>query len=220
MKIIAIGAHLDDLELACGGTLAKAAKNGHEVRMVVMSKSDYIHYSGKYGRTAETAVMEGEEAAKILGVEQFKVYDFPTKDIPNDSKVVEVLNEEFDTFQPDLIITHWQFDTHKSHMNTSLATIAAARYFNSIVMFEPFPPAGRSYAAFRPQLYIDITETIDTKLSALSTHKSELHKYGVEWVDTIKARAQLRGFELISNDPKRLKYAEVFEVVRLNFNFL
>ena len=220
MKIIAIGAHFDDLELACGGTIAKAANNGHEVKMIVLSKSDYQHYSGTYGRNANIAAQEGKKAAKILGVKNLIVYGFATKDIPNDSEVVEVLNKEFDEFQPDLIITHWQFDTHKSHMNTALTTIAAGRYFNSIIMFEPFPPAGRSYAAFRPQLYVDITKTIDIKLEALGTHKSELKKYGPEWIKTIKARASLRGFELISNDPNRTKYAEAFEVVRLNFNFL
>lgn len=220
MKIIAIGAHLDDLELACGGTLAKFVKNGHDVKMIVMSKSGYKHYSGKYGRSEKDAIREGKLAAGILGVTNLNILDFPNKDIPNDSSVVEVLNKEFDEFQPDLIMTHWHFDTHKSHMNTALATVAAARYFNSIIMFEPFPPAGRSYAAFRPQLYVDITDTIDIKLKALATHESELKKYGPEWVNTIKARAQLRGFELISNDPQRLKYAEVFEVVRLSFNFL
>jgi LmbE family N-acetylglucosaminyl deacetylase len=220
MKIIAIGAHLDDLELACGGTLAKAVKNGHEVRMVVLSKSDYTHYNGLKGRSSEIAIQEGKKAALVLGVENLKIYDFPTKDIPNDSSVVEVLNKEFDEFQPDLIFTHWQFDTHKAHMNTALATFAAGRYYNSILMFEPFPPAGRSYAAFRPQLYIDITEEIELKIASLKEHKSELEKYGEEWFNTIKARAQYRGFELISNDPKRLKYAEAFEVVRLNFNLL
>lgn len=219
MKIIAVGAHLDDLELACGGTIAKAIRNKHEVRMIVLSKSDYLHYNGTYRRNANIAIREGEEAAEILGVKYLKIYDFPTKDIPNDSKVVEVLNREFDEFQPDLILTHWQFDTHKSHMNTALTTIAAGRYYNSIIMFEPFPPAGRSYAAFRPQLYVDITDSIERKLKALSAHKSELEKYGPEWVETIRARAKLRGFELISNEPKRLKYAEAFEIVRLNFNF-
>lgn len=220
MKIIAVGAHLDDIELACGGTLARAAAKGHDVRMLVMSKSGYEHYSGKYGRSEESALIEGFKAAEILGVEELKVFDFPNKDIPNDSSVVETLNKEFDDFEPDLIITHWQFDTHKSHANTALTTMAAARYFNSIIMFEPFPPAGRSYAAFRPQLYIDITDTIEIKLKALSTHRSEVAKYGPDWIETIKARAKLRGFEMISNDPNRNKYAETFEIVRLGFDFL
>lgn len=222
MKIIAVGAHLDDLELACGGTIAKAIKNGHEVRMVVLSDSSYKHYSGKGGRSAKEAIQEGKEAAKILGVleNNLLVSNFPSKDIENNSEVVEVLNKEFDDFQPDLIFTHWQFDTHKSHMNTALATFAAGRYFNSILMFEPFPPAGRSYMTFRPQLYIDITETINIKLAALSIHQSELKKYGPEWVETIKARAALRGFELLNTNFKKQRYAEAFEVLRLNLDIL
>lgn len=216
MRIIAIGAHLDDLELACGGTIAKAVKNGHDVRMIVLSNSGYTHYSGKPGRDANVAVAEGKRAAEILGVKKLQIYDFPNKDIPNDSTVVETLNAEFDEFKPDLIFTHWTFDTHKSHANTALATLAAARYFNSIIMYEPFPPAGRSYVAFRPQYYVDITDTIDIKLQALSAHKSELEKYGPEWINTIAARARLRGFEMISNNVREEKYAEVFEIVRLN----
>jgi LmbE family N-acetylglucosaminyl deacetylase len=44
MKILAIGAHLDDIELACGGVLAKAVRNGHEVKMVVMTNSAYENF--------------------------------------------------------------------------------------------------------------------------------------------------------------------------------
>lgn len=218
MKIIAIGAHLDDLELACGGSLAKFVKNGHQVRMVVLSESNYVHYSGKYGRSADVAIKEGRKATEIIGVTDFKLFNFPAKDIDNNSVLVETLNKEFDDFQPDLILTHWQFDTHKSHANTALATFAAARYFNSIMMYEPFPPAGRSYSTFRPQYYIDISETIEIKLQALSQHKSELSKYGEEWINTIEARARLRGFEMISNDAKTVKYAETFEIVRFGYD--
>lgn len=220
MKVMFVGAHLDDLELACGGTIAKCVKRGNTVKMVVLSQSDYRHYSGRYGRSVEEARAEGEKSAAALGVNNLTVYPFPAKDIPNDSSVVEVLNREFDTFRPDLIFTHWQFDTHRSHSNTALATIAAGRYFNSILMFEPFPPGGRSYAPFRPQLYVDITEAIDTKIAALSLHQSELEKYGPEWIETIVARARLRGFEMISNDAKSIRYAETFEVVRLGFDFI
>jgi LmbE family N-acetylglucosaminyl deacetylase len=216
LKIIAVGAHLDDLELACGGTLAKAIRFGHEVRMVVLSRSGYKHYSGKYERSNEEAMKEGKKAAQILGIRDIQIYDYPAKDIPNDSSVVESLNEEFDSFKPDLIFTHWEFDTHRSHANSALATFAAARYFNSIMMYEPFPPGGRSYMTFRPQFYIDITDFIDVKLKALGTHRSELKKYGPEWINTIRARAALRGFEMINNNIRRVRYAESFEVLRLD----
>ena len=55
-KIIAVGAHLDDIEIACGGTLAKAVDKGHTVKMIVFSESSYSHYSGTTLRTETQAV--------------------------------------------------------------------------------------------------------------------------------------------------------------------
>ena len=53
MKILAVGAHLDDIELACGGTLAKAVSKNHQVKMIVMSESGYMNYDGRIMRTSE-----------------------------------------------------------------------------------------------------------------------------------------------------------------------
>jgi LmbE family N-acetylglucosaminyl deacetylase len=221
LRIVAVGAHLDDIEIACGGTLARAIERGHLVRMVVLSKSGFSHYDGRLGRTEENALEEGKKAASLLGVNDLVVCDFPNKDVPYDSSVVELLNANFDEFNPDLIITHWTFDTHKSHQNTALSTIAAARYFGSVLMFEPFPPGGRSYVGFRPQLYVDITTNIEQKLSALRAHKSQYARYGKEdWLGAVKARAQLRGYDLLSREWKGVKFAEAFEIVRLNLDLL
>ena len=220
LKIIAIGAHIDDIEVACGGTIAKAIDKGHIVKMVVLSKSAYADYDGNIIRDEQTAVKEGTEAASILGIKDFEFHDFPAKDIPNDSVVVELLNSKLDEFKPDLILTHWPFDTHKSHQNTSLATMAAGRYYNSILMFEPFPPGGRSYMAFRPQLYVDITKYMDKKLKALKAHRTEYNKYGKQkWISAVKARAKFRGYDLISHEDCGERYSESFEIVRLNIEF-
>ena len=86
--IVAIGAHLDDIELAAGGTLAKAIRDGHDVHMIVMSQSGYEDYNGKVMRTNETAVQEGQNAAKVLGVKDLEILDFSNKDIAYDSKAV------------------------------------------------------------------------------------------------------------------------------------
>jgi LmbE family N-acetylglucosaminyl deacetylase len=221
LGIIAIGAHLDDIEIACGGTLAKAIANGHRVKMVVLSKSAYTHYDGEIRRTEQTAVREGTKAAAILGIDDFEFHDLPAKDIPHDSAVVELINAKIDSFRPDVILTHWPFDTHKSHQNTSLSTMAAGRYYNSILMFEPFPPGGRSYVAFRPQLYVNITDYLDKKLAALRAHRSEYMKYGKQnWINAVRARARFRGFDLICNENRDEVYAEAFEIVRLSIDFL
>lgn len=211
MKILAIGAHLDDIELACGGTLAKAVKNGHIVKMLVMTDSSYTNHDGKVMRTRDEAYTEGMEAAKALGVTDLEILDLPIKNIPYNGESVEKINRVIDEFKPDYIFTHWIHDTHQDHVHTGMATMSAARLYNNIFMYEPFPPSGRSYNAFRPQAYFDISSTIDDKLASLRAHKSQHAKYGEQWLEATEGRARMRGFE------SNTKYAEVFEIVRTDF---
>lgn len=211
MNILAIGAHLDDIELACGGTLAKAMKNGHKVKMLVMTDSAYKNFDGTVLRTSEEAYTEGMDAAKALGVTDVEILNFPIKNVPYSGESVEQINRVIDEFNPDYIFTHWVHDTHQDHMNTAMATISAARYKTNIFMHEPFPPSGRSYTAFRPQAYFDISDTIEEKIESLKEHKSQHEKYGDDWTDAVLGRARARGFE------SGYKYAEVFEIVRTDF---
>lgn len=205
-----VGAHLDDIELAAAGTAARLVQAGALVRFLVMSTSAYTTYDGSRCREAGVAVAEGKEAATTLGVKQLDILEFPAKDVENHSTVVEAINEVVDDFRPTLVFTHWPFDTHRSHANTSLATIAAGRYSNSIVMYEPITPAGRSYVGFRPQLYVNIDDTVELKLRALRQHRSEYEKYGGEkWIEGVEARSRYRGYEMGA------RYGESFEISRM-----
>jgi len=210
MKILAIGSHADDIELGCGGTIAKAIQKGHVVKMIIMTKSVYENYDGKILRTADEVDKEVADAARALNVpiENVGMLDFPNKDVPYGSTSVQTLNKILDDFRPDLILTHWPFDTHQDHRHTSLSTISASRYYNNILMYEPFPPSGRSYVAYRPQVYIDISKTLPQKIASIKAHKSQVIKYGKAWIESVKGRASLRGFEC------GVKYAETFEVLR------
>jgi LmbE family N-acetylglucosaminyl deacetylase len=209
MRIVAVGAHLDDIELACGGTLAKAVGNGAAVKMVVLSPSAYTYHDGRVMRVKERALDEGRQAASVLGVTDLTVLDWPAKDIPYHSEVVEPLDALITEFNPDIIFGHWPFDTHQAHKSTSLSTISASRYFNTILLYEPITPAGRSYVAFRPQVYSDISDFIDQKIDSLKAHRTEYQKYGERWLGAVRARANHRGFEM------GVDYAEAFEVMRL-----
>lgn len=214
MKIIAIGAHLDDIEIAVGGTLAKAILYGHEVKALILSKSGYTNYNGDQMRSDESAVKEGTNALNILGITDIDILDFPTKDIPFRSDVVEAIDRVISTYNPDIIFTHHPFDTHQAHAGVSNATIAAARRKNTVFFYEPISPSGRSYVAFRPQLYIPIEETVEKKLDSLRAHTTEYHKFGKEdWVVGVHARCGFRGYEI------GRKYAEAFEILRLEMTF-
>ena len=197
MKILAVGAHLDDIEIACGGTLAKAIENGHEVKVLIMSKSGYTNKEGEIQRSDALAVEEGTNALHILGIQNIEILSFPTKDIPFHSEVVNAIDMTISTYNPDVIFTHHPFDTHQAHVGVSNATIAAARRKNTVFFYEPITPSGRSYVAFRPQLYVDIAQTIDKKVASLREHKSEYKKFGGEdWVEGVHARCGFRGYEI------------------------
>jgi len=212
MKIIAIGAHLDDIEIGAGGTLSKLIKDGNEVKMLVMSESAFADFDGNIIRTREQAMNEGHKASEILGAKFIEILDFPNKDVPYNSISVEIIDSNLTRFKPDLIFTHSPHDTHQDHRNTALATISAARYFNNILFYEPFHPAGKSYMPHRPQIYFDITETLEKKIAMLEAHESQLKKYGENWIKAMLGRAKLRGYECSAD------YAETFECLRLKLS--
>ena len=214
MKILAVGAHLDDIEIACGGTLAKAIEAGHDVKVIIMSKSGYTNEEGKLQRSDEIAIAEGTNALHILGIYDIEILDFPTKDIFFQSDVVNAIDVIMSFYNPDIIFTHHPFDTHQAHVGVSNATIAAARRKNTIFFYEPITPSGRSYVAFRSQLYVDIESTLEKKIASLREHKSEYNKFGAEdWIEGVRYRCGFRGYEIGK------KFAEAFEVLRIEMSF-
>lgn len=214
MKILAVGAHLDDIEIACGGTLAKAIENGHRVKVLIMSKSGYTNKEGRMQRSDEVAVEEGTNALHALGIQEIEILDFPTKDIPWRSDVVNAIDLCIADYDPDVIFTHHPFDTHQAHAGVSNATVAAARRRNTVFFYEPITPSGRSYVAFRPQLYVDIGQTIEKKLTSLGS----ISRNTINLARRTGSRAfthlcGFRGYEIGK------KYAEAFEVLRIEMGF-
>ena len=112
-----------------------------------------------------------------------------------------------------MIFTHHPFDTHQAHVGVSKSTISAARRKNTIFFYEPITPSGRSYVAFKPQVYVDITETMDLKLDSLVKHVTEYKKFGKEWIEGVRCRCGFRGYEM------GVKFAEAFEVLRCELSF-
>lgn len=213
MKIFVVGAHLDDIELACGGTLAKAVEAGHQVKVLIMSKSGYTNFDGKLMRKDEDAVQEGINAMNVLGIKDIEILDFSTKDIPYESNVIEAIDSRMSEFNPDVIFTHHPFDTHQAHVGVSKSTISAARRKNTVFLFEPITPSGRSYVPFKPQMYVDISMTMDKKIESLKKHVTEYKKFGEEWITGVTCRAGFRGYEIGK------EYAEAFEVLRCELSF-
>lgn len=208
LTILAIGAHGDDIELACGGSLAKAVNKGHEVVMVVITGVDSNDHKNVSIRENGNAEKEAKAAAKVLGVTKLIILGYEDTLVPYSAELIAKLDDIMIKHEPDIIFTHFVFDTHQDHIRTAHATISAARRQNTILLYEPINPSGQGYIAFRPQVYVDISKTIDQKINSLKAHKSQYVKYTENWIDGVTARAKFRGFEMGS------EYAECFEVVR------
>src|SRR5574341_1024723 len=207
-NILAVGAHADDIEIGCGGTVARHVEKGDNVIILVMSESSYTDYRGKILRSIEEGISEEENAAKVLGAKIINL-GFTNKKVPYSQESIEAINKVIDDYNIDTIYTHWHNDTHQDHMRTTQSVFSAGRYIKNILMYEPEYPAGRSFLGFWNQYYVDITSTFDIKMEALKCHKSQIKKYGDHFIDAVEAKARHRGYEIGA------KYAECFEVLRL-----
>ena len=79
MRVLAIGAHADDIELGMGGTICKHVSSGDYVCMLIITHSEYNFHNGKVMRTRSVAQKEAKNAAQILGVSNLKCLNYKTK---------------------------------------------------------------------------------------------------------------------------------------------
>ncbi|MFC2034999.1 PIG-L deacetylase family protein [Chloroflexota bacterium] len=198
MNIIVFNPHPDDAEVLMGGTIASYTQKGHDVLMVVVTIPNQ----------KEKRIKEAEKAATILGA-RISLLDIDPYELVFNRRLVEVFDEVMKAFSPDIIYTSWIHDSHQDHVAVSQATIAAARKNNcSLYMFEQALPSGLTPYGFRAQTFVDISDTMESKIKSVLAHESQVQNFSEQWIQGIRARATYMGFQI------NVKYAEAFEVVK------
>jgi LmbE family N-acetylglucosaminyl deacetylase len=194
--IIAIGAHPDDIELGCGGTIHEAVKDGTRVVAVTMTKGE---------QSGDGCQRCGEARAALakLGVTEVHFGDFPDTEIPASHEAVRFLETFVNKENPETILTHSVNSMHQDHRQVGWLTVAAFRTAPRILAYE----TPRVTSEFTPVYYIDISDSIKEKCDALKMHNSQNGKKYINF-DAIIAMASFRGQQV------NVKYAEAFEVVR------
>ena len=206
MLILAIGAHFDDVELGCGGTIARHARNGDEVTIYVATNSGYSDYANRVIRKPEVARREGQSAADILGVKELICGGFPTNSLSfNDDLVCSIL-QLLEEKRFDMIFTHWVEDIHHDHRAVARASITAGRHVPRLLFYRS--NYYDSEQVFRGNFYTDITETLKIKKEAIKAHESEYKRVGEKWLQFFMNQNQ--------NDGQKIgvDYAECFEVLK------
>ncbi len=219
MRILAVGAHPDDIELNCAGTLLKFRKRGDEIFVAVLCNGDKGHYEIGPEELARIRHLEAEAAAKAEGAALVGVGLFPDLEIHSDSesrrKVVEVIRRA----RPDLILTHWPDDYMCDHSTTGRLVIDASftaslpNYRTESPHIEAIPPIyfldTAAAVNFQPTDYVDISDFIEEKAKALLCHQSQyrwlLDHDGIDYVEFMKKHSAFRGIQC------GVKYAEAFK---------
>ena len=198
--VLAIGAHPDDLEIGIGGTLAKMQRNGARVIMCVASiPKDY-----------DVRLEEAKRGAEILGCELKLLMDDGPKRIEDikTCELVGLLDGVIRDYRPAAVLTHSSKDFHNDHLliyNACLPTQRLA-YFD---FFSYHPTNCRPVPiAFHPTAYVDVSDTIDAKMHAITAHASQ---FGGRGLDT----EMYREFAHVQGRMIGVPYAEGLDVMRM-----
>lgn len=205
MNILAIGAHFDDLELGCGGSLLKWSNEGHRVFGLILCDSGYNDESGREIRSPDTARKEGFSAARIAGYELIEG-KLKTFSLTNSEQLSQIILQSIKHVQPELIVSHWANDAHLDHRAIGTSTLHCARHIPRILFYQSNWYS--SEAAFKPNFFIDISSYFDRKIELVKTYESELKRTQNLWLEWLKNKDQLSGLQIQTD------YAEAFEMVK------
>jgi len=205
VNILAIGAHFDDVELGCGGSLAKHVSNGDKVNIYIATKSGYKDPDGVNIRSDAIAHQEGLDAARIIGAnliaDKFETLSLEFNDAIN-ARLVKIIDE----LKIDIIYTHFIGDVHHDHIALAQASIHAGRHVPRILMYKSNWYQGS--LVFAGNFYIDITDTWEIKRAAILAHKTEGDRTNGKWIEYFDRLA------LVNGDAIGAKRAEVFQLVK------
>ncbi|HII91272.1 MAG TPA: PIG-L family deacetylase [Methanosarcina sp.] len=198
-KILVLGAHPDDIEIACGGSLAKLRDAGHTIVGLIVS-------GGECGGNSSSRRREAMKGAEFLGINKVEIMDFP--DTKLDNFVLEI-SKEIETvvneLKPDIVFTHSIHDIHQDHRAVHYATLRACRNLSTILCYES--PSITQH--FRPDVFVNIEQYIDIKIESIRKHEDQNKKRYVQ-PEQVYGKAIFRGTQA------KLEKAEGFEAIRIN----
>jgi N-acetylglucosamine malate deacetylase 1 len=221
LDILAIGAHPDDVELSCGGTVIKLVKQGRRVGVVDITAGEL----GTRG-TAERRAHEANEAAKLMGIHARVSLGIPDGNIENTVenrlKLVRVIRE----YRPEVLLISYPVDRHPDHEHAHLLCREAAFYSGLEKIKtthrgkdqDPFRPPSSYYYMhwyeFVPSFIVDISEEFDQRMKVMRAYTSQFHNpesteretilSKPEFLEMIRTRLEYYG------DKIGVKYGEPF----------
>lgn len=173
MKILAVGAHPDDIEFGCGGVLIKFVEAGHKVFLSILSE-------GETKAPPPLRMLEQEKSADIMGISGI-FWNGKDGDIKVDRKHIDNIEKVVNLIEPDIVFCPWEKDIHQDHEMTSKLVLIAARRIKNVLFCETI-----SSRDFNPGMFSDVSSICRIKLNALRAHVSQVPDTGIDGLDMIQ----------------------------------
>lgn len=178
-----VAAHPDDEVIGVGGTIAKHALAGDQVYVVIVTEGASIQFPGQ----PEKRVLKSKQAhtaGKILGVAKIFEGDFPDQKLDEFPvlEIIQFLERIIKDVQPQTIYTHHFGELNQDHRVCHEATAIAARpftlpYLEQLLCFSVDTLSLSQQGAAQYNVYVDIAETLETKIEAMQAYDSEIRDY-------------------------------------------
>ena len=213
-KVLVIGAHPDDPETMCGGTILKLKAMGVEVVSVYLTSGE----AGIRGKTHEESrtirQAEARRACEVMGVRPVFMTQIDGNAEVNKERYAEML-ALIEAEKPDMVITHWPIDSHRDHRVCAVLVYDAWRqsgynfdlYYGEVM-------TGLQTQNFTPTLWVDITATHDKKVEAYMCHQSQGMNEVQEYHDTMERMRGMEICDLMKQSQARLDSAECKQIIQ------
>jgi len=198
MKILAVGAHPDDVEFGCAPILIQEVRNGHEARILVTSKGEAASAG-----TPEERAQEARDAARVIGAAiQFLELGGDCH-VENNTANAMTMAREIRRFKPDVVLApHLGENQHPDHSAVGKMVRDAARFarFGGLRDLEDLPPHPITSLYFYtitqvfidpPELVVDVSTVREAWEAAIQCHKSQMKTRN--YPDLVMSRARTLG---------------------------
>jgi LmbE family N-acetylglucosaminyl deacetylase len=191
MSVLVLAAHPDDEILGCGGTITRLARDKRDVYIAILGEGLTSRYDRR--ESADPGALNelqsrAEQAAKIVGAKDIFLYGladnrFDSLDLLDVVKIVEELIKKV---SPIVIYTHHGGDLNIDHRVINRAVLTATRPVNGQPVREVYAfevPSSTEWSfqrfepVFRPNYFVDISDTLETKLEAMASYQSEIQPF-------------------------------------------
>jgi Uncharacterized proteins, LmbE homologs len=208
MIVMAIGAHPDDLEISCAGTLAKLKRAGHEVVLCYASDGDKGHYRIPPDELSRIRRQEAANAGEIIGCPVMPLGLADGEIFAEHAGTRLAFIEAIRAVRPDLIITHAPNDYMPDHAAVSKLVFDTS-FLATLPGFGDSPVAPKVPAlyymdnlagiGFEPSVYVDITDAMDVKMKMLECHQSQIvwlrEHDRIELPEFVRTLGRMRGIQ-------------------------